>query len=448
MTVQTLVPPSADPIAVKGYAFGSAGYAWLVVTILSGLQLVSNMERQILSLTVEPLSRDFHIQDIDVSLLQGLAFALFYALVAIPIGWLADRWRRDRIITIGTALWVVATVASMMAKSYSALFAARLLTGLADASLLPAAFSLLSDYFPKAKLAGALGTVTGASFLGTGASLVFGGLLLKLLPMNGDVVLPLFGAVHGWQLSFGIMGLPGVALLAALFAVREPPRRPGEQEDGAGNGTSMIAFARYTIANRGYLGTLLGGIILLVTYQYGLTNWAVSLFVRKFGWTATQIGLVYGLYFMIIGALASIMGGKLCDHLRDNGRRDANFLIPLVASAVTFPLGLVLALSGSATVAAIALGGITFCVVIAIGPAMAAIPAFVPNIMRAQFVAVTMMLSTLVGAGGGPWLVAFFTEAVFHNPLALPYSLAITASLLLLPAATCFYFGARVARRL
>ena len=293
------VSPALDE---KHYAFGSRGYAWLVCLLLSGLQIVSNMERQILNLVVEPLRRDFHIQDVQVSILQGIAFALFYAIVAVPVGWLADRWRRDRIIMIGMGLWAVSTLGCMIAQSFSMLFTARLLIGLADASLVPASLSLLSDYFPRAKLAGPVGALTGATFLGSGIALTFGGMLLTVLPVNSAVSLPVFGAIHGWQLSFGIMCLLGLVLTLAMLAVREPPRRDraGEAEL-ASHKARLFDVLRYMGGHMPYLGNLLGGLVLLGTYQYGLSAWAVTMFIRVHGWSVTQIGFIYGLYMMILG---------------------------------------------------------------------------------------------------------------------------------------------------
>lgn len=429
------------------YAFGSVRYAWTVTLILAGLQIVSNMERQILTLVVEPLRQDFHIQDVDVSLLQGLAFALFYSVVAVPVGWLADRWRRNRIIMVGMGLWSLSTLGCMIAQSFAALFAARLMIGLADASLVPASLSMLSDYFPQSKLAGPVGTVTGASFLGSGLSLTFGGLLLAVLPVNGRLALPVIGSIHGWQLTFGIMCLLGLSLLVTLLAVREPPRRDSREAARRSNQTSGFAdVLRYLAQHMSYLGSVIGGLILLATYQYGVSSWAVTLFIRVHGWSATQIGFLYGLLLMILGSAASFLGGRLCDWLRARGHQDANCLVPLGGVLLLAPLSVTFALTGSAELAVVLLGAITFCAVICFGPAMAAVAAYTPSRMRAQMVAVTMLLSTLIGAGGGPWLVAVFTQDVFGNPQALSSSLAICTVLLLVPTAACFWLGVRAAR--
>lgn len=430
------------------YAFGSRSYAWAICLLLSGLQVVSCMERQILNLVVEPLRRDFHIQDVQVSVLQGIAFALFYAVVAVPVGWLADRWRRDRIIMIGMGLWAISTLACMIAQSFSMLFAARLLIGLADASLVPASMSLLSDYFPRSRLAAPVGILTGATFLGSGLALTFGGLLFGVLPVERTFVLPWFGPIHGWQFAFGIMCLIGLLFTLALLALREPTRRDREDErDLASHDAHIADVLRYFAQHRASLGTLLGGLIFLSTYQYGFSAWAVTFFIRIHGWSAPRIGLIYGLYLLVLAPTASVVGGRLCDWLRAKGREDANFLVPLAGITALAPITLLFSLTASATLAATLLGLVCFSAVICFGPAMAAIPTLVPSTMRAQTVAIVMLLSTLVGGGGGPWLVASFTQYVFGSPQALGLSLASCAALLLLPALLCFTLGARSTRR-
>jgi MFS family permease len=440
-----LVAPPAN--GAETYAFGSARYAWAVTLILAGLQIVSNMERQILTLVVEPLRQDFHIQDVDVSLLQGLAFALFYSVVAVPVGWLADRWRRNRIIMVGMGLWSISTLGCMIAQSFAGLFAARLMIGLADASLVPASLSILSDYFPQSKLAGPVGTVTGASFLGSGLSLTFGGILLAVLPVNRSLALPVVGNIHGWQLTFGIMCLLGLSMLVLLLVVREPPRRDSAETARRSIQTArFVDVLRYLAQHMSYLGSVIGGLILLATYQYGVSSWVVTLFIRAHNWSAPQIGFLYGILLMVLGSAASFLGGRLCDWLRARGHRDANCLVPLGGVILLVPLSVTFALTGSAELAVVLLGAITFCAVICFGPAMAAVAAYTPSRMRAQMVAVTMLLSTLIGAGGGPWLVAVFTQDVFGHSQALPSSLSICSVLLLVPTAACFWLGGKTAR--
>lgn len=438
----TAVPPSAA-LHDEEFAFGSPRYAWFVVVVLCALQLSSNMDRQVISLVVEPLRRDFGLNDIEIGLLQGLAFALFYSIVALPIGWAADRWRRNRIIFWGATFWTLATFACMLARDYASLFAARMLVGLGEAALLPAAFSLLADYFPRSRVAGSVGIVTGASFLGAGSALAFGGLFLAQIPETGQVTLPLVGSVHGWQLAFGVAGLPGLLLLPIVAAVREPRRRAAAAEPG---GASFVEALAFLVKHARFWGPLIGGMVLLAAYQWGVTAWAVAFFMRRYGWSTAEIGLLYGLYFMVAGTTASFVGGWWCNRLIAAGRRDATFVVPLMVGIAALPLTLAFALCGNAVLSAVLLGAITFLGVLPFGPGLASYPLFAPNRMRAQLVAVHLLLSTLVGSGMGPWLIGFFTERVFGDPLALPRSMALAAGSLLVPAIVSLAMGARMAR--
>lgn len=441
------VTPAAAPDAATGpgrYAFDSPRYALWVVLVLCGLQIAGNMDMVIVSLVVERLRADFGVTDIQVSLLQGLAFALFYSVVAIPIGWAADRWRRNRIILIGSTCWTLATLACMVAHTYGTLFLARMLVGMGEAALVPAAFSLLSDYFPRDRLAGAVSTVTGASFLGAGGALAFGGIFLSHLPQAGTITLPIFGEIYSWQLAFGFVSIPGLLLIPTFATVREPPRRvAGERQESAGLG-ELLSYLR---AHWTFWLPLIAGLNLMNMYQFGMTAWTVTFFMRTYGWTAGDSGLLYGLYFMIVGTTAGVIGGRWCDWLIARGWRDANFFIPLVSAAGALPLTLAFALCGSAGASAVLIGVITFVSTVSLGPGVAAIPLYVPNRMRAQAVALHLLLAFLIGGGAGPWLIAFFTDKVFGDPAALRYSIALACTVLLVPCIVCLLIGMRSVRR-
>lgn len=437
-------PPASAGSTAEGYAFGSRRYAWFVALVFCALQLSSNMDRQVISLVVEPLRRDFGIGDIQIGLLQGLAFALFYALAAIPIGWAADRWRRNWIIFWGATIWTISTVICMLAADYPSLFVARMLVGLGEAALIPAAFSLLGDYFPRAKVSGAVSVVTGASFFGSGCALAFGGLFLAQLPQTGTVTLPWIGTVNSWQLAFGLVGIPGLLLLPLAAAIREPPRRAlAGQEANAG----LREVFRFLVLERRFYFPLMLGMGLMAAYQYGMTAWVIAFFMRTHGWSTGEIGLLYGLSFIVVGTGASFVSGWWCNRLIAAGRQDATFYIPLIAGIAALPLTLLFALCGNAQLSAILIVVLTFFGVVSFGPGMSTYQLFSPNRMRAQLTALHVLFSTLVGGGLGPWLTAYFTEAVFKDPKALPQAMALSAVLILVPALIALAAGRRYVRR-
>ena len=189
------------------------------------------------------------------------------------------------------------------------------------------------------------------------------------------------------------------------------------------------------------------GMVLMAAYQYGVTAWAIAFFMRIHGWSPGEIGLLHGLSFIVVGTGASYVGGRWCNRLVAAGRRDATFVIPLVAGLVALPLTLVFALAGDARVSAVLLVVLTFFGVISFGPGMSTYQLYAPNPMRAQLTALHSLFSTLVGGGLGPWLTAWFTVRVFGDPKALPQSMALASTLVLIPALLSLAIGRRMLLR-
>ncbi|MBM3514085.1 MAG: MFS transporter, partial [Alphaproteobacteria bacterium] len=364
-----------------------------------------------------------------VSLLLGLSFALFYAVVAIPIGKLADSYNRVAIIVGGALFWSVATLGCMIAGSYWQLFAARMMVGIGEATLIPAGYSVIGDYFRPGRVATATSIITGASFLGSGLALVLGGLLIDALPTSAFVSLPLVGEVRSWQLAFGLASIPTFAVLLLFFFVREPARR------GAGTTTQAAtpreAFA-FLATDKALWGSLYIGMSLLSAFQFGLTAWIPTFFMRTYDWTTAEAGQMYGTMFVVVGTLGTLSGGWICDRLFDRIGRRAFVMTPLLGSLICLPSVFVFALASDATVSTIALVPLTYFATVAFGAAIAAIPSLAPNRMRAQLIAAYMLLAAIVGQGGGPWLIAIYTDYVARDPALIAQSIAIVCPILLI----------------
>src|ERR1700688_1292291 len=203
----------------------SLRYAWYVVFILMVCYALSFVDRQILSLLVGPMKHDLAISDTRIGLLQGIAFAAFYSLMGLPLGRLADTRNRRNVIVVGIVLWSFLTGACSAARSFWSLFLARMGVGVGEATLSPSAFSLISDYFPKEKLGGALSVYSMGIFIVSGLALMAGGSVVDAVTRMPAVPLPLLGSVAPWRLTFLIVGAPGLAIALLLFTVREPIRR-------------------------------------------------------------------------------------------------------------------------------------------------------------------------------------------------------------------------------
>lgn len=201
-------------------------YAWYVLSVLVLVYMLNFIDRQILSILAEDIKRDLGLTDGDIGFLYGTAFGVFYALFGIPLGRLADNWHRVRLMSLGLALWSSMTALSGLATSRWWLTGARIGVGVGEASASPAAYSLISDWFPKRLRATALAIYSGGLYLGGGLSLGIGGLIVqnwnRAYPDGGP-----FGLV-GWQAAFLAVGLPGLIVALWIFTLREPIRGQSE----------------------------------------------------------------------------------------------------------------------------------------------------------------------------------------------------------------------------
>ena len=188
----------------------SLKYAWYVVIILMVCYTLSFIDRQILSLLVKPIQQDLGINDTEMGLLQGAAFGIFYTLLGLPMGWLADRISRRNLIAVGIFFWSLMTALCAVARSFGSLFFARMGVGVGEATLAPSAFSMISDYFPRERLGTALSVYSAGIFIGAGLALIVGGTVVSAVSNIPAITMPVLGTIASWRLTFLIVGLPGV----------------------------------------------------------------------------------------------------------------------------------------------------------------------------------------------------------------------------------------------
>ena len=319
-------------------------YAWYAVFVLIVAYTFSFIDRQILTLLVGPIRESLQISDFQISLLHGLAFAIFYTTLGIPIGRLVDSRRRTTIIAIGIAFWSLMTAFCGLARNFGQLFLARIGVGIGEASLSPAAYSMLSDYFPPSQLPRALSLYTGAAHIGAGIATIAGGALIALAPpMN----IPGIGHLEAWQVVFILVGLPGLIVALWALTLREP-KRMGLK---AGGHPSLGEVFRYMNERRNAYGILIIGYSISGLMWNGSIAWLPTYFIREFGWTTSEVGLRYGLAVMIGGTLGVVLGGAIASGLRQRGVTDANIWIGLIALAVAAPAGIAGALADAPMVA-------------------------------------------------------------------------------------------------
>lgn len=302
--------------------------AWLTLWILVGLCILSLLDRQIIALMIQPIRADMGISDFEISLLQGLAFGLFYACCGLPIGYLVDRHPRRLLIFAGVFIWSLATAASGLAHTFGLLLVARMAVGGAEAVLGPAAYSLIADLFPRERLAFVLSIFSMGGTLGASLAFLLGGVLISQLE-GVSLSLPYVGALATWQLTFLTLGLPGLLIAFVIFAVREPVRRGLGGQPRHGDWQAFVAFLRL----RGRLfSCLFIGCGLISMMGYGYLAWLPSYLIRSHDLTVLQVGTLMGVLIGASGVVGGLLSGWLVDRLFARGIKDAHLLYWVWAS--------------------------------------------------------------------------------------------------------------------
>jgi len=402
-------------------------YAWYVVTILFVASIVSFLDRQIIAIMVSDIKADLGLNDFEIGLLQGPPFGIFYALMSVPIALAADQLNRRNIIAIGVTFWSMATAACGLAGNFAHLFMARISVGVGEATLGPSAYSIISDYFPKNKLAMAMSVFTMGNLTGIGLALVLGASLLELIGTAGDTSLPLVGALRPWQFAFVCVGLPGLLLTLLILTIREPYRRGRNRSlEAAGGAAQMAEFFRHLRAHGRTFSHVLAAFTIMVLVAYANFGWVVQHLVREFGTTQIHAGYWYGVVVLIFGTSGTFFGGWFAGHLARKGHADAMLRASLICTAPLGPVAAVTFLwSPTLEWALVLLGPCQFMGAVPAGLAGASMLAITPNQMRAKIGALYVFLSSVVGISLGSTLVGLLTTYVFENEKMLGEALAV-----------------------
>lgn len=385
---------------------GKSRSAWYVVALLLLTQITSYIDRFLPGLMLSPIKRDLGLTDFEVGLLIGPAFGIFYVLMGLPFGWLADRVSRRNLLAGAIAVWSLMTAAGSMAQSFRPLLLARLGVGLGEAAVAPCAVSLISDYFPRDRRAKAMSVYMSGTFIGAGIAFLLGGPVVAAIAAAPAPALPLLGILRPWQLTFLLVGLPGLFLALAMFTLREPPRR--EQTSGGGAGTlgTALSYARRRWRAFGTLMLASGCVVTLGSLSF----WNVALFERNWGWGVRDVGIATGLLFLTGGPVGTLLGVRLSSRWLAAGRREATLRVLWVGLAIAVPA---FALYPVMPTPALALAVMFFAFIgqataAAAGPASVSLIA--PGQIRAQLTAIYYVVISVSGQLLGPPPVGWMTD--------------------------------------
>jgi MFS family permease len=422
----TEVPAGGDSTS-----YPSSFAAWYSVAVLLLMYIFSFIDRTTISLIVEPMKRDLQISDTQIGMLQGLAFALLYTFLGLPIARLSDRHSRRAIIAGGVFIWSIMATMCGLARTALQLFVARIGVGVGEAALSPAAYSIITDSFPRSKLGSAFGVYNIGITIGAGVAFLVGGIVVAAVSQAGATyTLPLLGEVRAWQMVFIVTGAPGIVLPLLLLTFREPARRgimraSSAQPAAAPPRPPLREVLAYIWLNRKFYFLHFFALALLAMCGYCVAAWLPTAIIRAYGVSYGQVGKVLGVSTILMNSTGMLLAGILCDRLTRKGRKDAPIIVALISTCGIAVFSCLPTLMPTVTLVWIAIfvSGLTFNAYNGVGPM--AVNQVTPNQYRAQVSAVYLFVVNALGLGVGPTLVPLLNDHLFHDPLKIRYSLII-----------------------
>ena len=401
----------------------SPRYRNLVLALLVVTYAFNFIDRQLMTILLEPIKEEFGASDTAMGFLTGFAFALFYATLGVPVARLADRWSRKKVLTISLALWSGLTALCGAAGSFTQMALLRIGVGVGEAGGTPPSHSLIADYFPPEKRSSAMSIHATGTQIGILVGM-FGGALIA--------------DAYGWRMAFIAFGVPGVLLSLIIAAgVKEPVKTVQHIEQGsAWQAVKTIwkipGFAFLALATA---FTALSG--------YGLGAWAPSFLIRVHQLSLVEAGLLLGIAGVVSGLSGAIVGGILCDRMTVKDKRWQLWL-PAIGAFLSVPFQAAFLLWPEQSqwligdfhvpVAIIFMLAGGFFASFWIGPTYAAVQNFTPSHLRTQASAMLLLVLNLIGMGLGPLLIGILSDSLAsaHGDYSLRYALVASLVAVLL----------------
>ncbi len=415
--------------AVSGAAPGGR-----VLSILLLAYIFNFIDRQIIGVLAVPMKAELQLSDTQLSLMGGIAFALFYSGIAIPVAWLADRKSRVNIIAFSVALWSGFTALCGLAQNFWHLFLARMGVGIGEAGGVAPSYALISDFFPKERRARALALFSLGIPIGSALGVFFGGWIASNLD---------------WRSAFIIVGLAGLpAALLVKLLIPEPVRGGFDSVDGsASEPAPPFSIVAGTLARTPSFWLLSFGAASGSILGYGLIFWLPSFFSRSFGLELIEVSWFYGSIVLVGGVAGTWLGGWIGDRTAQ-GNPGAYAMVPAVCFLIAAPCFAFGLFAPSLTIAWVLFAIGQMLALAWLGPVIAAVQHIVPPNMRATASASFLFINNLIGIGFGIFFLGFMSDRMTaaHGADSLRYSILYGLVFYLL-SALLYAFAARRLRR-
>jgi MFS transporter, Spinster family, sphingosine-1-phosphate transporter len=413
---------------------------WRVVACLTVLSMLAMLDKNVMTLLVAGIKADLGLTDTQVGLIIGLAFAVANFAVSVPAGWLADRMSRRAIVASGVALWSCMATACGAANSFWQMFMARAGVGFGEGIIPPASYSLIRDAVHPSVRGRAFSVYGMATSVGTGLSLILGGVLVGAIAASGLRELPIVGSVHPWQTVLIIIGIAGMPLAVLAYFFRDPGRTSGPP---AATFREAWFVAR---PHRRALFALLAFSSLHALMAGSLSAWLPALLGRKFGATPQVVGPILGTLLMVCAPIGLGAAGVLMDRVRRHGIAGAG--IAACGAAIVFLIAAILVPSAASLQS---LWIFQAFVLVSSTVYLPVTSTVVSHLLPSQAIGKTMAIYLLtqgvVGSGLAPVIVAVVSDNVFaSDPHGLGHALVAVLGIygiLALTAAVALYGSLR-----
>jgi predicted MFS family arabinose efflux permease len=367
-----------------------------ILALLTLVYLVNFIDRQILSILLQPIKEEFRLSDASLGLLMGPTFALFYSVLGVPLAMLADRVNRRTVIGVSLILFAVMTALCGFAVRFWQLLVTRVWTGVGEAGTGPASQTIITDLYPPAERSRAQAIYATGANLGVLVAFALGGIVAERF---------------GWRASFLLASLPSLLLAALLFAtLKDVPRGRSDTAVDVAPAPPLGAILRQLWASKTFRFTALGACATCFT-GYGVFGFFPAFLTRSHGMRISEIGLKVALMTGVGGGLATYLAGHFADRA---ARRDVrwNLYIPAIAAFIPLPLAPICFLSDNLALTLMAAIPILALTAAFIGPVVATVQRLVGVRMRATAVATLILIDNIVGLGLGPQFVGSLSDAL------------------------------------
>ena len=375
--------------------------AWGALIMLCFIYVLNFLDRQLLSILAKPIQDTLGISDTELGLISGLYFALFYCLISIPVGWLADKTNRIKVLSFACALWSLATMACGLAKTYPQLAIARMTVGIGEAGGVPPSYAIISDYFPPGRRGTALSIFNLGPPIGAALGIAFGAAI---------------AAAYSWRLAFIILGAVGIVAAIALFLRVKEPKRGGLDHDFSSQQPNSQPLAQTTFYNtlRMFfsrpvllLAALGSGATQFVTYGFG--NFATLFLMREKGMTLEEVAIYYALVIGIGMSAGIFCSGWMLDKYTRISKK-AYALLPAISLTLAIPMYIGFIWAPSWPLALTFLIGPTFLNHFYLSSSVTLVQQEVRPDQRVMSGALLLLVMNLIGLGLGPTFVGFASD--------------------------------------